>query len=110
MTINELLEKITEKFNEKDLSFVEIFSMDIPEDAGHLEPDEALIVAEIVWGDWKHVHAYTNQLMEAVLKENNISLLDTHETVTEQDGSDCYSANHYFIVGGLEITSPEPHL
>lgn len=44
----------------------------------------------IEWGDWKHEHAYLRYLMQ----KNGFT--ETGENVTEEDGSDCYSAIHTF--------------
>lgn len=44
----------------------------------------------IEWGDWKHEHAYLRYLMQ----QNGFT--ETDENVTEEDGSDCYSAIHTF--------------
>ena len=49
------------------------------------------INAEIEWGDWKHDHAYLDYLMKEWGYEK------TNEITTESDGSDCYSAEHYFV-------------
>ena len=45
----------------------------------------------IEWGDWKHEHGYLKYLM----KKNGFLLID--EQVTEEDGSDCYSAVHTYM-------------
>ena len=45
---------------------------------------------EIEWGDWKHDHQFTDDIMEALGYEL------TMEVETETDGSDCYSSIHYF--------------
>lgn len=44
----------------------------------------------IEWGDWKHDHAYLRYQMQ----QNGFT--ETDENVTEEDGSDCYSAIHTF--------------
>lgn len=44
----------------------------------------------IEWGDWKHDHARLDYLMA------NIGYMKTNEEVTDEDGSDCYSATHYY--------------
>ena len=49
-----------------------------------------LIAVEINWGDWKHEHARADWL----IGENGGRLIN--EMVTEEDGSDCYSAVHYY--------------
>ena len=56
-------------------------------------PNEAEIVVQINWGDWKHDHWRANYL----IRENFD--LDCDDTViTENDGSDCYSAAHHYHV------------
>lgn len=44
-------------------------------------------------GDWKHDHLFVKHLIREVLGDN---LKGEHEVVTWEDGSDCYSAIHYF--------------
>ncbi len=50
-----------------------------------------MVAVEINWGDWKHDHLRAEWLM----KENGFKQL--FEEVTEEDGSDTYSAIHYFV-------------
>ena len=45
---------------------------------------------EISWGDWKHDHWRCDWLMEEVGAKS------TGVNITEEDGSDCYSAIHYY--------------
>ena len=52
-------------------------------------PEETVIVS-IEWGDWKHSHAYLDTLMK------RLGYVKDDETVTEEDGSHCYSADQYF--------------
>lgn len=53
--------------------------------------EKTLTVAiEIVWGDWKHDHAYADYVM----KQNGFTKI--YEEVTEEDGSDCASSIHYY--------------
>lgn len=40
----------------------------------------------ITWGDWKHDHAHADRVMKL------FGFVLDHETETEEDGSDCYSA------------------
>lgn len=54
------------------------------------ESQEGAVIVSVEWGDWKHSHAYLDKLME------RLGYTKIHENVTEQDGSDCYSADHYF--------------
>ncbi len=57
------------------------------------------IVCEINWGDWKHEHARTDFLMRQFFDAHSIYQLDRIETeTTETDGSDAYSATHYYYI------------
>jgi hypothetical protein len=49
-----------------------------------------VIAVEITWGDWKHDHLFVDH----ILMSNGFAHI-ANET-TEEDGSDCYSAIHYF--------------
>ncbi len=52
-----------------------------------------IIDVEVLWGDWKHEHLRTINL----IKELGYSYY-TSNTI-EEDGSDCYSAIHQFLIG-----------
>ena len=49
------------------------------------------VFAEIPWGDWKHEHLFCDCLMEA------LGYKKKYVNVTEEDGSDCYSAIHCYV-------------
>lgn len=49
------------------------------------------IAVEIPWGDWKHDHIWCDNLMGYIGYGTA-----SEELVTEENGSDCYSAIHYF--------------
>lgn len=51
---------------------------------------ELNVAINIEWGDWKHEHGWCDELM----KKMGFTL--NNEEVTEEDGSDCYSAIHYY--------------
>jgi len=53
---------------------------------------EDVVAVEITWGDWKHQHAYLDYLVKELMPE----LKKVESVVTEEDGSDCYSAIHKF--------------
>lgn len=53
-------------------------------------PDGKAVIVSVEWGDWKHTHAYLDKLME------RLGYTKFHEAITEENGSDCYSADHYF--------------
>ena len=54
------------------------------------EHENGCVSVEIEWGDWKHEHRY----LDYIMNELGYSLYT--EDVTESDGSDCYSALHYY--------------
>lgn len=49
------------------------------------------LCVDISWGDWKHDHLWARDLMEY------LGYKEMGSKVTEENGSDCYSAEHYFI-------------
>lgn len=49
------------------------------------------LVVSISWGDWKHDHLWAKTLMKY------LGYTEVGEKVTEENGSDCYSAEHYFL-------------
>lgn len=75
-------EELQKYFNEKKFPYyVEIY-------------DNKLFV-EITWGDWKHHHLRADLLVEEFFKEKGLTILQEEYTI-EEDGSDCYSAEHYY--------------
>lgn len=52
--------------------------------------NETMIVANVEWGDWKHEHRYLDYIMD------ELGYFVYKVDVTENDGSDCYSALHYY--------------
>jgi hypothetical protein len=52
--------------------------------------DKDMLHVQINWGDWKHDHLYCRYLM------TNLGYEFCGETVTEENGSDTYSARHYY--------------
>ena len=51
---------------------------------------EGVVMVSISWGDWKHEHGWCSTLM------GYLGYSEDDEIVTEENGSDCYSAEHYF--------------
>lgn len=49
------------------------------------------LVVSISWGDWKHDHLWARDLMAY------LGYVEIGNKVTEENGSDCYSAEHYFL-------------
>lgn len=53
------------------------------------------LCVEITWGDWKHDHWAVDEVVREVLNRMGYAGKYTITTqVTEEDGSDCYSAIH----------------
>lgn len=48
---------------------------------------------DIYWGDWKHDHAACKKIISDIFFKNKLYPEFT-TIITEQDGSDCYSATH----------------
>ena len=55
------------------------------------EHSNGVIEIPVSWGDWKHSHGHIRNLMSKLGYES------IGEEVTESDGSDCYSAIHFFM-------------
>jgi hypothetical protein len=49
------------------------------------------LVVGISWGDWKHDHLWARDLM------SYLGYVEIGNNVTDENGSDCYSADHYFV-------------
>lgn len=60
-----------------------------------VEVDDGKVLVHIDWGDWKHDHGYCKQLM----KERGYTYCG--QKVTEEDGSDTYSATHLYIKNNM---------
>ena len=57
----------------------------------YTEMNGLITCVSIDWGDWKHEHMWARNLMEY------LGYTETGEELTEENGSDCYSAIHYFV-------------
>ena len=53
--------------------------------------DLPVVCVEINWGDWKHDHLRADWILE----ELGWNLFKTE--ITDEDGSDCYSAIRYYV-------------
>lgn len=60
--------------------------------------NDALYI-EINWGDWKHDHLRATYLVEDFFsKKKEILKVVGAERITEENGSDCYSATHMYKI------------
>lgn len=50
-----------------------------------------IVIVNIDWGDWKHSHLWARDLM------SYLGYVQVGVVVTEEDGSDCYSAEHTYV-------------
>ena len=66
------------------------YNIDSWEDDG-----EYTIMVDVSWGDWKHDHLALNDVFNQAFKKANIKYTED-EQVTEEDGSDTYSATHIY--------------
>lgn len=58
---------------------------------GEVSSSDKEVYVYIYWGDWKHDHAWCQELMR-YLGYKRVSF-----DVTDEDGSDCFSAEHTYI-------------
>ena len=58
--------------------------------------DDSILV-EVNWGDWKHDHRWLDYFVKKVLKDEGYDATVSVQE-TEEDGTDCYSAIHSFLV------------
>lgn len=83
-----LAEKLTQHYREHQL-FVSAYPVSYY--------SECYLSVEINWGDWKHEHLRCKWLTTEFFEK--LGLAASFETeITEEDGSDCYSAIHRVYV------------
>ena len=58
-----------------------------------VNPTDGSIVVEVMWGDWKHDHRY----LQYIMARNHYRVVN--RVVTEEDGSDAFSAEYEFKYG-----------
>ena len=61
--------------------------------------DDTFAETEIHWGDWKHDHLRLKWLVEEFAEKNGLRCMIATQ-VTEEDGSDTYSAIHKIALVG----------
>lgn len=77
MNINEIKKLLSDNF----ISFEGVY-----------EHTDRTIEVVIEWGDWKHDHL----LCDEIMSKNGYVLIGEYET--DEDGSDCYSSNHQYML------------
>lgn len=58
-----------------------------------VSPTDGTITINVYWGDWKHDHRF----LQWVMAKNNYRV--TNRVITEEDGSDAFSAEYEFKYG-----------
>ena len=61
-------------------------------------PEEDGLSIEINWGDWKHDHLWCDYEVNEFVKSKNHEVVSHAEELTDEDGSDTYSAIHSYII------------
>lgn len=86
--VQEVIDKIENELRSKKL-FAEL--VDYTDGTSNIVGVKYLIE----WGDWKHEHLRFDWIMRELFGNK---LIQINEEVSEEDGSDCYSAYHYIFV------------
>lgn len=73
-------------------------------DKMYFEPDmyidELILIINVEWGDWKHEHAALDEIAKEATHP-----IDIEVKITEEDGSDCYSAEHWYYYAPIKKES-----
>ena len=97
--ITNVLLKDLEKFIYRKLDENSLWADDVKV---YEDDDEIWIEINISWGDWKHEHLRLDYLIMDILYEYNPKLAyncsKVDEEITEEDGSDTYSAIHNYVI------------
>ena len=67
-------------------------SCEVYDESSRFGSGARVVAVEICWGDWKHDHLRLKWLV----RERFPEMRGVESFVTEEDGSDCYSAIHRF--------------
>lgn len=98
--IKSIIKAIEDNYVKEEKEYYKKYGMD--ESKAHppywtIEPNgENGIIVDIPWGDWKHDHGYCSSLVERTANELGYDCVEDESEVYEEDGSDTYSAKHYF--------------
>lgn len=63
-----------------------------------VEKDGNKIIVSIEWGDWKHDHLHAKNIVETAYGDE---LKFDYDYITQDDGSDCYSADYVYELKDL---------
>lgn len=99
ITINNMILSDLRKFIEKRLDENSLWVDDVRvyEHSGNIR-----IEVDVEWGDWKHEHRRLDYLIYDIVYEYNKDLVSNFykiiEQITDEDGSDTYSAVHIYEI------------
>lgn len=93
-SLNESID-IDEAQLEKELYDLLLKNNLYPED---MSVHDGEITIYISHGDWKHEHLRCKWLVNDFLEDNGFEDVDYYENLTDDDGSDTYSAEHHWII------------
>lgn len=87
-TIKSLANEFADRLSEQDAYY----------DIWFDEKDNTITVG-VDWGDWKHDHMWLDIFADKFFREKGYDLDNMNVEVTDEDGSDTYSANHTYVLG-----------
>ena len=87
-TIKSLANEFADRLSEQDAYYNIWFD----------EKDNTITVG-VDWGDWKHDHMWLDIFADKFFREKGYDLDNMSVEVTDEDGSDTYSANHTYVLG-----------
>ena len=105
--INNIIKAIEDNYVKEEKEYYKKYGMD--ESKAHppywtIEPNgENGIVVDISWGDWKHDHGYCSGLVKRTAEELGFDCVEDESEVYEEDGSDTYSAKHFYYFEPYEL-------
>lgn len=86
MDINAIVKKVREVSNEAGI-YGDVWAK-----------DNNTVAVDVEWGDWKHEHIrLDNDVWMAFAFSDDCSIKEFYSVTTEEDGSDTYSATHYYV-------------
>lgn len=96
LTKKTIKESVDKKFSEEEANkFVKELTQKFFDEGEYFDiwSSAGVIEAQIEWGDWKHQHLFFKKTVQKFFNDLNIDI-DIDSQVTEEDGSDTYSASY----------------
>ena len=101
--VKESVKKVIKEEQEIDNQIQEIYQILqqnnlYPEDVFQDDSHPSCVITVRVNGDWKHDHLWCDYEVDNFLKSKGHEVISHSTDVTEEDGSDTYSAIHSYII------------